>query len=102
MSMNKVQDSFLGIASCGGGSSFREQQDGFPGTQEHPELMLEGNFNPLLVHINYSVVFGLRVYSRHPSTCVCMHVLVSCFCEAGIILGVWSEENLPPHLLKEI
>lgn len=84
--MNKVQDSFQGITSCGGGSSFREQQDGFPGTQEHPELrkiMLEGNFNPFLVHINYSVVLGLYVSSRQSSVCVC-----SCMCACASVLLV--------------
>jgi len=93
--------------SPGAGSSFREQQDGFPATQEHPELMkimLDGSFSPLLLHINYCVVFGLHVPLRHPSVCVCACVRVpaSRWCEAGVLLGVQSKESSPPHLLKEI
>lgn len=59
-----------GITSCGG-SSLREQHDGFPGSQEHPDrmqIMLEGNFSPSLVHKNYS---GLHVSSGHLCVWVC-------------------------------
>lgn len=91
-----------GEGGGGGGRGGQQLQRAAGWIPELMKIMLEGNFSPLLGCINYSIVFGWYVSSRDPSTYACVCVLVSRLCDAGIILAVWSKENLPPYLLKEI
>lgn len=96
---NKVQDPFPGDPQLCWGQQPQKEAGWFlwnPRAPKTIKIMLEGDFFPVLVHMNYSVVFGCCVT-------LCVHVCM-CHCPTWVNWDHVGEggENNPCQLKRRL